>query len=263
VLNFAHGALFMIGAFVAQALLGGAPTGLLRYAAAVMAAGLVVAALSGLTEVTVFRPLYKRDHIATLLAGFALFLLLGGAVVQVWGNRLRTQSLPDELAGSVTIAGATIASYDLALIGVGLVIALGLWALLERTVLGRQLRAASEDRTMAMALGVRAGSVGTGVFVIGGFLAGIAGGLAAPLVAIDPGLGAVFLLQAFVVIIVGGIGSVPGALVASLTLGIVEVALTAYVPTLRGFSFYLAVALVLLLRPQGILGRPMTAGLAR
>jgi branched-subunit amino acid ABC-type transport system permease component len=116
---------------------------------------------------------------------------------------------------------------------------------------------------MAMALGIRAGSIGTIVFAIGGFLAGVAGALASPLVSINPELGAVFLLQAFVVIIVGGIGSVPGALIASTLLGVIEVALTTYVPALRGFSFYMAVALVLLIRPQGILGRPASAGLAR
>jgi branched-chain amino acid transport system permease protein len=251
-LNFAHGAFFMIGSYMLVTLLGGDPTSVATFLLAALAAGAVVAAIGAGSEVTVFRRMYGKDHVITLLASYALLLMLEGATREVWGTRPRTQEGPGWLAGSVEVLGARVAKYDLGLIVVGALVAIGLAYLLQRTRLGREMRAVAQDRTMALALGIRARRVAVAVFALGGALAGIAGALTAPLVTIDSNLAVAFVLQSFAVVIIGGLGSVRGALLAALLVGLVNSALVSWASSIAGFSLYIAVAAVLLIRPQGL-----------
>jgi len=262
VLNFAHGVFFMIGAFV----FAGRFTNenLLQYVLVVVLGGVVVAAVGVLCEVLVFRRLYGSGSQVSLLAAFALSLMLEGATRMVWGGIPRTTQYPDTFRGATELFGTRVSTYDLVLIAVGLLIAGGLFVLIKLTTFGRQMRAVAQDRTMSLALGVRSKRIGTLVFVLGAFLAGAAGALKAPTSSIDLALGGSFIIPAFAVIIVGGVGSVEGALIASMVLNISESALFTYAPALSGFSFYIIVAVILMVRPQGLFGgHARTAGLAR
>lgn len=252
VLNFAHGAFFMIGAYVLATQLNS--TSLAAFVGVCLVAALVVMAVGWASEAVVFTWLYRSGSQISFLGAFAAFLVLQGLVVVVWGNSPRTAAYPKSLQGSVTVAGARISVYDLAIVGVGVVVALGLYLLINRTSLGLQMRAVSHDRTMASALGVRSRRIATTVFVIGSFLAGLAGALTAPITSVDPSLAVSFIVPAFVVVIVGGLGSVEGALVAALLLGVLESVLFRYANWLSGFSYYIIVALILMVRPQGLFG---------
>ncbi|SOD74668.1 amino acid/amide ABC transporter membrane protein 1 (HAAT family) [Jatrophihabitans sp. GAS493] len=253
VLNFAHGAFFLVGAYVVTTVLRG--SSMWAFFLAALIAGVVVMAVGIVCEVVVFRRLYKAGPLVGFLGAFALFLTIGGLAVHIWGNNPRTVAYPDGLGGSISIAGSRIAVYDLVVVGVGLLIAVALWGLLTHTSIGVRVRALSHDRAMASALGIRAPRVGTLVFAIGSFLAGIAGALITPVTSIDTSLSASYLIPAFIVVIVGGLGSVPGALVAAVALGVIDSLLFRYVPALGGFSYYLLVAVILMVRPQGLFGR--------
>ena len=253
VLNFAHGAFFLIGAFVVTSVLNGGS--IAAFIGAALVAGLVVMLVGIACEVLVFRQLYKAGSLVGFLGAFALFLALGGVASHIWGNDPRTVKYPEGLDGAVSLAGVPVAAYDLAVVGVGILIAAGLYVLLTGTSIGTRVRALSHDRAMAMALGIRAPRVGTLVFAIGSFLAGIAGALITPVTSIDGGLSAAYIVPAFVVVIVGGLGSVPGALLAALLLGVLESVLFRYAQSMSGFSYYLIVAVILMFRPQGLFGK--------
>ncbi|MGB4135802.1 MAG: branched-chain amino acid ABC transporter permease [Microbacterium sp.] len=256
VLNFAHGAFFLIGAFIVTSTLQANTMG--SFLLSVLLAGIGVTVVGVVSEVVVFRRLYKAGSTVSFLGAFALFLALVGVAILIWGTNPRTVAYPQGLNGSFEFLGARIGQYDIAMVIVGGVIAVGLWLLLTRTSLGTRVRAISQDRTMAMALGIRVGRVSTTVFAIGAFLAGVAGALITPVSSIDEGLGlsSDYMIPAFIVIIVGGLGSVPGALIAALGLGIIESVLFRVAPGLSGFSYYLVVAVFLMFRPQGLFGSP-------
>lgn len=256
VLNFAHGSFFLIGALIVTSTLRG--DGLVTFVGSMLLAGVGVMAVGVVSEVFVFRPLYKAGSTVSFLGAFALFLALLGLSTLVWGSNPRTVDYPSALDGSFSLGGARIGQYDVALGVVGVVIAVGLWLLLTRTTLGTRVRAVSHDRTMALALGISAGRVSTLVFGIGAFLAGVAGALIAPVASIDEGLALSndYMLPAFIAIIVGGLGSVPGALIAAIALGVLESLTFRIAPSLSGFSYYLVVAVFLMVRPQGLLGSP-------
>jgi len=252
VLNFAHGAFFLFGALIVTTVLRGHTVG--DFGLAILIAGLGVMVVGTVCEVLVFRRLYKSGSLVGFLGAFALFLALSGLATLIWGSDPRTVRYPQGLDGSVVITGAPVATYDLAVAGLGLVVAAALYVLLTRTSLGTRVRALSHDRAMAMALGIRAPQIGTVVFAIGSFLAGVAGAVITPVTSVDTGLSAAYIVPAFVVVIVGGLGSVQGALVAAIVLGVIDRVLFQYVPALVGFSYYLVVALILTLRPQGLFG---------
>lgn len=254
--DFAYGALFMFGAYGLATILSGDAVSLPTFVLAVLATGVAVSLLAGAAEVTVYRRLLRHDHIITLLGSYALLLVFTGSATLIWGPEAKSQSQTKDLAGAVSVFGARVASYDLGLIGLGLVVGLGLWLVIRKTRLGLEMRAVAHDRTTAVALGVRAGRVTPMVFVLGGLLAGIAGAVSAPLYAINIDLAGSFILQGFIVVIIGGLGSVQGALVASLLLGVVNGALVVYAPSVSSFSLYLVTAAVLVLRPQGLFGAP-------
>jgi len=252
ILNFAHGAFFLIGAYVLATQL--TSTSLGSFVITVLFAGLVVMLIGMACEFFVFRRLYAAGSQVSFLGAFALFLALQGAAQLVWGDNPRTAQYPADLSGATEILGAFVSVYDVAVMAVGAAVAVGLFLMLNKSSLGSRVRAVAQDRVMATALGIRAPRVSLIVFAIGSFLAGAAGALTAPVTSVDMSLAASYIVPAFVVVIVGGLGSIQGALLAALLLGVMESVLFRYATWMTGFSYYLLVAVILMFRPQGLFG---------
>ncbi|MEM8657993.1 MAG: branched-chain amino acid ABC transporter permease, partial [Pseudomonadota bacterium] len=216
-INLAHGSLFMVGAFAAAAV--SASTG--SFLLALMAALAAAAAAGALIEVVVIRRLYTRDHLDQVLATFALILIFSEGTRWVFGSFPVFLDIPDALSGPVTLPGGIqYPLYRLVLIAIGLAVALGLFLLISRTRLGIQIRAGESDREMIAALGVDISRLYTIVFALGAALAGLAGALVGAIQSVQVGMGEPVLILAFVVIVIGGIGSIRGALVGALLVGL-------------------------------------------
>ncbi|WNI19002.1 branched-chain amino acid ABC transporter permease [Actinacidiphila sp. ITFR-21] len=248
VLNFAHGALFMVGAFLLSQFLGAKAVSWYAFLLAALLCGLCVAVLAAVIEVGVFRRLYAKPHIVGLLASFAILFAAQGAAQLIWGLVPLSQQPPRGVTGPVHLLGTVISRYSIAEAVVGAVVAVGLWLLLKRSRLGRLLRAVADDREMAEALGIRADRMGLTAFALSGFLAGIAGSLLAPVSSIDISLAQTYLILSFAVIILGRPGSLRGALLAALGLGVFNSLLSSYVPDLLAFGTYIGLAAGLLIR---------------
>ena len=268
VLNLAHGSLFMVGAYLAADV--GSRTGSFELALLV---GTVGAAVTGaVMEVLVIRPLYRRDHLDQVLATFAVVLIANQGVQMVWGRRPRTISRPEWLEGSVAVLpGVQYPIYRLAIILAGVFALIVLWFLIERTKIGMWIRAGNTNRELLGALGVNISLLFTLVFGIGAALAGFAGVVAAPYLTVESGMGDNFLILSFVVVVIGGIGSIKGAFIASLIVGLAQTYSHTYLPgvvgnltdpsaaaaigsSLASASIYLVMVIVLLVRPQGLYG---------
>lgn len=254
VLNFAYGALFMIGAFVVTTLLSGQTVAVADFAGAVLAVGLAVAVVSVITERGVFRRLYGSPEVVGLLASFALLLILDGLVQLIWGPNPRTQPQPQGLGGSVVIFGSQVASYDLLLVAAAAAIGLALVAVLRWTRIGAVIKATAEDRVMASALGINITRIAIGVFAVGGLLAGLAGSLLAPTGSVNITLALTYVIQSFGAIIIGGLGSIEGALVGALLISLVDAVLLYVAPGLLDYGVYITIGAVMLVRPYGLLG---------
>ncbi len=264
--NLAHGSLYMVGAYLT--ITAAQWTG--SYLLGVLL-GLIATLLVGmLTEVIALRPLYDRDHLDQVLATFGLILFFNEAVALIWGRFALFSSLPVWLQGHIDLFdGARFPVYRAAVIAVGLAVALGLWFVVAHTRLGMLVRAGASNRTMVGALGINIRLLYTIVFGIGAALAGLAGLMAGPIYAVQPGMGELILIQVFVVIVIGGIGSIRGALVGAIIVGIVDTMGRAFLkpvlstiisptaaesagPALASMSIYLLMAVVLALRPAGL-----------
>jgi branched-chain amino acid transport system permease protein len=266
VINLAHGSLYMVGAYVAAATFTASGSFLLALGAALAAAMAVGLAL----ELAVFRRLYGRDHLDHVLATFGLILFFNEAVRTLWGSTALYTRVPDFLNGRIELLpGAPYPIYRLAIIAVGLAVALGLYLLIVRTRLGMLIRAGAANRVMLGALGVNVTLLYTLVFVLGAALAALAGVMAGPIFTVESGMGESVLISAFVVIVIGGIGSIRGAFVAALLIGIVDAVGRAYLrpvmamfmsraaadnagPALASMLIYIVMAAVLFVRPQGL-----------
>lgn len=251
VINMAHGSFYMVGAFAGLQV--ARVTG--SFALGLACAALGSAAAGLLTERTLFQRLYARGPFAQVLVSFGLIFVFDELVRIVWGGEVRSLARPDYFAGAIDFAGARIEVYRLFLIGFGgLLSALLLWALV-RTPVGVMIRAAVDDREAAELLGVDVRRLFTGVFLLGSAVAGMAGFVAIPLVNAFPGMGDEVLISALIVVVMGGLGSVTGSLAASLVLGATltlgQVFFAGYAPV----GMYLVLALVLLARPNGLLGK--------
>lgn len=228
-INLAHGSLYMVGAYLAAAV--AAATG--SFLLAVIAALVGTAVLGMALEMTLLRRLYARDHLSQVLATFALILMLNEGVRVVWGDQPLMLNTPAALSGPVELLpGLNYPAYRLLIIGVGLAVALLLWLLVTRTRYGAWVRAGASNRQMATAMGVNIRLLFTAVFGFGAALCALAGALLGPLLAVQVGMGESILILAFVVIVVGGIGSVRGALVGSLLVGVVDTASRTLLPAL-------------------------------
>jgi len=260
VLNFAHGGLLMVGAYLFAWALGGRSVSLWEFVGAIIGAGLVVGLLGILVERGMFSRLYGAGTEVSLLGSYGLLLFLTGIAPVIWGNAPLTQSLPSALSGRVTIAGAPVSVFEFVEVGTGIAVAAGLFFLLKRTRLGVQATAVAEDREMARALGIRAARVSGLVFVLGCALAGLAGAVVAPTTSVSTDLASSFILTAFAAVIIGGLGSVEGALIAAVGLGIIDSLCVTYLPSVEPYSFYIVLAIMLIVRPQGLLGRRQALG---
>ncbi len=250
--NIAHGSLYMIGAFATFGLskfFGGAA----GFWLALVLAPLVVAAISLIAERALFCHLYQREHLMLLLFTFALALILGDLTKIVWGAEYRSVSTPEVLKGSVSILGASFPRYNLFLIFVGLLVAVVLWLFVNRTKLGKISRAAAVDRDMVGLLGINVSWVFALAFVIGCCLAGLGGALVAPTVSITLGMDHTLIIEAFLIVTIGGLGNMWGALVGSLIFGVTQSLGVLVVPQFAIVFPYVAVVIVLLLRPKGLL----------
>ncbi|MEK8047432.1 MAG: branched-chain amino acid ABC transporter permease [Burkholderiales bacterium PBB6] len=265
-INLAHGSLYMVGAYLvasATAASGSFALGLL--------AGVVGAAAFGLLlEVVVLRRLYQRDHLSQVLGTFAILLMCNEAVRFVWGSQPIGASAPAALSGPVELLpGFFYPAYRLLIIGAGLAVAVLLWLLVTRTRLGMQVRAGASNREMAQAMGVNVQRLFSAVFGLGAALCAVAGGLMGPLLAVQVGMGESILILAFVVIVIGGIGSIRGALVGALLVGVVDTAGRTLIPLLfeqlmpldlaasagpavASILIYVLMAAVLFWKPQGL-----------
>ena len=252
VINFAHGAFFMIGAYVCFSAIEATDS----FWAGVAAAGLALALLAGCIERLLLRHLYGREPLVQLLFTFALVLILGDAAKLVWGTGQQSVPYPEGLDGAADLGLVYYPQYLLFLCGVGPVVALLLWLVLERTRWGRIIRAAAQDREMLQALGVNVPLVYTSVFMAGAALAGVGGALAAPRIALVPGMDATIIVECFIIVIIGGLGSLWGSFLGALILGVVTVFGTVLVPELEMVLSYLLMVGVLLWRPWGLCGRP-------
>jgi branched-subunit amino acid ABC-type transport system permease component len=250
--NIAHGSLYMIGAFAAftiTKLVGG----FAGFWIALILAPLFVALISLIAERSVFCHLYQREHLMLLLFTFAISLILGDLVKIVWGAEYRSVSAPSLLKGSVSLLGASLPRYNLFLIIVGPVVAIVLWLFTNRTKIGKISRAAAVDREMVGILGINVSWVFAIAFVIGCYLAGLGGALIAPTVNITLGMDHSLIIEAFLIVTIGGLGNMWGALVGSLIFGVTQSLGILVWPQFAIVFPYIAVVIILLLRPKGLL----------
>jgi branched-chain amino acid transport system permease protein len=252
VINLAHGSLFMIGAYLAYVIAGWTGALWLALPAALIGGALFGAAL----ERGLFRHFYRREHLDQVLLTFALILLFEEARSLLLGNDFHAVPVPAMLDFSVPVAGGfAYSAYRLAVLVLCVVIALLMFLALERTRLGSSVRAAAEKPEMVDLLGLDARRIHMVVFALGTALAMLAGALAAPLQSVYPNMGDGFLIISFVVVVVGGVGSVAGAFWGALLIGLVDTLGKAYLPAVAGLSIYVLMAAVLLWRPAGLFAR--------
>jgi branched-chain amino acid transport system permease protein len=267
-INLAHGSLYMVGAYLTATFAGWLDSFLLGLLLAAPATALLGAAL----EITALRRLYGRNHLDQVLATFGLILFFNELVKIIWGPSAVFLNPPAFLAGQIAILpGVSYPAVRLAIIAVGLAVALFLWWLIARTRLGMLIRAGASNRTMVSALGVDIQRIFTAVFALGAGLAALAGGMAGSILAVQVGMGEEILILAFVVIVIGGLGSIKGALIGALLVGIADTLGRILLPDMFGLFLrpsvadglggaigsmviYLLMAAVLFFRPRGLFG---------
>ena len=257
VINFAHGSLYMIGAYLSFSLSTLLPTGsMLSFLLLMLLVPPAIALIGWFLEVSLFRKIYGKEHLLQLLLTYAVLLILDDACRLIWGGDIRNVARPEILAGSVEIFGLFLPTYNAFILAVGPIIAIGLWFLLYRTRYGNLIRSAVSHPEMVGALGVNVSLVMTGTFMLGCWLAGLGGVLMSALANIDLSIGMEKIIEAFAVVVIGGLGSIGGALLGSLILG-VGVAFIQLPLSRAAIVFpYFAMALILIIRPWGLFGKP-------
>jgi branched-chain amino acid transport system permease protein len=251
VINFSHGSFFMLGAYMAYQL---APR--IGFWPGIFAAALAIGAFGMLFESTLIRPLYKRLPEYTLLLTFGTALVFEQFVRRVWGDdAVSFPSLPEYLRGTIVVGGSEFPIYkDIFLVIATIVILTGVWLLINKTDIGMIIRAGTRDSEMVKILGINMPLMFTFVFGIGSFMAGLAGALAAPVYAIQPGLASSWIILTFVIVIVGGIGSFWGAIVGGLIIGVLSSMMELFYPPAVELTGFIIMGLILLVRPRGIFG---------
>ena len=257
VLNFAHGTFYMLGAYATFQLVQWLGVSGGRFWLTALGGALFVAALGGLVERLLFRHLYGKEELYQLLFTYALALILGDAAKMLWGTQQKSVSRPPELSSAFQVFGATIPTYNLFIILLGPAIALAFWLVLQRTRVGRYIRAAALDRETLGALGVNVDALYTGVFVLASFLGGLGGALISPMRATTPGMDTEIIVEAFVVVVIGGLGSFWGTFFGALIYGQVLSFGILFFPRFSIFAVFALMAAVLIVRPWGLLGRPL------
>ena len=268
-INLAHGSLYMVGAFAAAYVATYTGSFILALIASVLAAAI----FGAVVEFSVLRKLYNRDHLDQVLATFALILIFSEGTRWVFGSFPLYLDVPEVLTGTLTLPGGIVYSrYRLLIIAIGLLVGLGLYFLIKKTRIGMRIRAGENDREMIGALGVNISLLYTSVFALGAGLAGLAGALVGAIQSVQVGMGEPVLILAFVVIVIGGIGSIRGAFVGALLVGLTDTLGRVLLPiglrtfmdastatsvgsSLSSMLIYLLMAGVLLFKPSGLFGR--------
>ena len=268
-INLAHGSFFMVGAFSASFVAG--LTG--NFFLAILASLILPALIGIMVEFSVIRKLYERDHLDQVLATFALILIFSEATRYIFGAFPLFLDIPNLLQGNILLPGEIVYSkYRLIIIIIGLFVAVGLYFLINRTLLGIQIKAGQNDRQMIRVLGINISRLYTIVFAMGAALAGLAGALIGAIQSVEVGMGEPVLILAFVVIVIGGIGSIKGALIGALLIGVLDTMARLFLPiffelimetsqalslgsSLASMSAYVLMALVLIFRPTGLFGK--------
>lgn len=266
VINLAHGSFYMVGAYIGATVTSYTGSFLIGIIAALPAAALV----GMIVEALVLRHLYKREHLDQVLATFGLIMFFNELARIIWGRQPLFMDVPNWLTGNVELMpGLYYPLYRLAVIAVGILVAILLWFLFAKTRLGMQIRAGASNREMIGALGVNISLLYTLVFGLGAMLAGLAGVMAGPILAVESGMGESILILTFVVIVIGGIGSIKGAVIGGLLVGMVDTLGRAFLPglfrlfldtstadgaaaSLASMAIYILMAIILLWKPRGL-----------
>ncbi|RMF35025.1 MAG: ABC transporter permease, partial [Alphaproteobacteria bacterium] len=259
IVNFAHGSLYMLGAYVGLTFMEHLP-GAVGFWSSILLAGLAVGLIGVLIEILVLRPIYRAPELFQLVATFGVILVIQDLALLIWGAEDKLGPRAPGLKGIVRIMGEPVPQYDLALIAITPFVLLGLWYLIARTRLGILVRAATQDREMVGALGVNQAWLFTGVFFLGAALAGLGGAIQLPKGGADLLMDFNILAAIFVVVVIGGMGSLPGAFLAAVLISVLNVFGVAYLPQSTLVLMYVVMAVVLMIRPYGLLGRAEIAG---
>ncbi|MCL4745695.1 MAG: branched-chain amino acid ABC transporter permease [Burkholderiaceae bacterium] len=249
VVNFAHGSLFMMGAYI-----GFSVASVFGFWIGLLTSVVVLAMLGALLDRAVFRPLQREDPKVTLLVTFGLLLVLEDLAQTVWGKDFHSLAVPESLSGTVSLFGEDFPAYRLMVIAVAAAVAFGLSQWLRRSRIGLFVRASSIDPVTTAMQGVNTDRVSMTVVAIGAALAGLSGTIAAPLLAISPAMGGFILIESFIVVVIGGLGSFSGAFIAALVIGQVHNFGVIYVPWAATMFPFLLMVAVLIWRPTGIAG---------
>lgn len=250
VTNFAHGALYMAGAYIAYSV-----SNHISFWAALVIAPVALAFIGAVLELVFFRNLQERSHIEVGLVTFGIAMVLERLIVILWGERTLAVSAPAGLDGTTSVFGTDYPTYRLLVIGIAVAMALALVWWIRSSTIGLHIRAASQDLETASILGINVDRVSLVVVCLGAALAGLAGTLAAPYVSVYPAMGAAILINVLIVVVIGGVGSIGGAMIAGMALGILQTVGSVWIPSLSVLIPYAALVVVLLWRPTGLAGK--------
>lgn len=250
ILNLAHGALYVLGAYIGLSLAGHG----FNFALAALFAGLAVGIVGFALERLFLGRLYKQINEQVLLTLGVVFIL-SNTFLWVWGPMAMIGKSPALLSNSLQIGDTSYPQYRLAIIIIGLLIFLGLWFLQEKTRVGATIRAGMDDKQMTIGMGINYNVFASFVFFLGAFLGGLAGYLGTPVIGVQPGISLDILLFAMIIIVVGGVGSIQGALLGAILIGVVDAFGRTYFPDIALYTVYLTMIIILIVRPSGLLGR--------
>ena len=261
ILNIAHGSLYAIGAYASASMvgayfaLGGEAFPYGSYVAMILAAVLVALVVGPLLERGLLRFFYGRDEVLNVLVTYAVFLILEDLMKLIWGVNPYFVYEPYTLLGDIEIGPLYYVGYDFAVIAAAIIVGLAVWLTLNRTRVGKVVLAVIHDSEMSQTMGVNVQRIYLGAFMAGTFLAALGGALTAPMISVTPGLGVNVIIVAFAVVIIGGLGSVPGAAIGALMVGISRAASVHLMPEAELFIIYFVMAIVLLFRPEGLFAK--------
>ncbi len=257
VLNFAHGSFYMLGAYLAWQLVQWLGPRTESFWLAVLGAALAVALVGALIERLLLRHMYRREELYQLLFTYALVLVISDVVRYTWGTQQLGVFRPPSMEGAFRVLGTNVPLYTVFIMVLGPSIALGIWLLLNRTGLGRTVRAAALDREMLSALGANVGWLYTGMFALGSFFAGLGGALVTPVRSLLPGMDVEIIVEAFIVVVIGGLGSLWGTFLGALIYGQVLAFGILVFPRFSIFAAFVLMAVILVVRPWGLFGKPI------
>lgn len=260
ILNMAHGSLYALGAYAAASALGlyyaGGGDQLWMAFVIIAVCAIAIGAITGLAiERGLLRLMYGRDEILMLIITFAVLLILEDVMKLIWGTTPYFAYQPYAAMGRINIDVLTVSRYDLMVLAVSIVIGAGLWFWLERTRIGKILRSIIHDREISQAMGVNVERMFTITFMIGATLGAVAGGITAPIISVVPGIGIEVIVLAFAVVVTGGLGSITGAAIGAIIVGLARAASIHTMPELELFIIYAVMAAVLVFRPHGLFGQ--------